>query len=148
VTRVRLADRSDIERARRIVVKVGSSSISGDNAGQIAPLVDALATAHGRGVEIMLVSSGAIATGMAISLPSIFTLRLRPSRFTATFWLSLILPLSIKRLTRPSSNRSRRSLAFRPLMATIRLDFSPARLLRSASDLELSLATTTWPPML
>ncbi|KQP54709.1 gamma-glutamyl kinase [Agreia sp. Leaf283] len=64
MTRVRLADRSDIERARRIVVKVGSSSISGDNAGQIAPLVDALATAHRRGVEIMLVSSGAIATGM------------------------------------------------------------------------------------
>jgi glutamate 5-kinase len=45
-------------------VKVGSSSISGDNAGQIPPLVDALASAHARGVEIMLVSSGAIATGM------------------------------------------------------------------------------------
>ncbi len=50
--------------ARRIVVKVGSSSISGENAGQIAPLVDALAAAHARGVEVILVSSGAIATGM------------------------------------------------------------------------------------
>ncbi|WP_127795235.1 glutamate 5-kinase [Agromyces sp. LHK192] len=48
----------------RIVVKVGSSSISGVNAGQIAPLVDALAAAHGRGAEVVLVSSGAIATGM------------------------------------------------------------------------------------
>ncbi|HEY0247527.1 MAG TPA: glutamate 5-kinase [Gryllotalpicola sp.] len=50
--------------ARRIVVKVGSSSISGDNAWQIAPLVLALASAHRRGVEVVLVSSGAIATGM------------------------------------------------------------------------------------
>ena len=48
--------RADIPNARRIVVKVGSSSISGENAGQIAPLVDALATAHERGTEVVLVS--------------------------------------------------------------------------------------------
>jgi glutamate 5-kinase len=59
-----IVERNHIPDARRIVVKVGSSSISGANAGQIAPLVDALAEAHGRGVEIVLVSSGAIATGM------------------------------------------------------------------------------------
>ncbi|MGR0219176.1 glutamate 5-kinase [Agromyces sp. ZXT2-6] len=58
LTRERVAD------ARRIVVKVGSSSISGVNVGQIAPLVDALAAAHERGAEVVLVSSGAIATGM------------------------------------------------------------------------------------
>jgi glutamate 5-kinase len=57
-------ERSEIGTAKRIVVKVGSSSISGDNAGQIAPLVDALAAAHARGAEVILVSSGAIATGM------------------------------------------------------------------------------------
>jgi glutamate 5-kinase len=56
--------RNQIAAAARIVVKVGSSSISGDNAGQIAPLVDALATAHARGAEVILVSSGAIAIGM------------------------------------------------------------------------------------
>lgn len=56
--------RTDIPRASRIVVKVGSSSISGGNAGQIGPLVDALAAAHARGCEVVLVSSGAIATGM------------------------------------------------------------------------------------
>ncbi|GAA2023866.1 hypothetical protein GCM10009819_03330 [Agromyces tropicus] len=56
--------RDGIASARRIVVKVGSSSISGENVGQIAPLVDALAAAHERGAEVMLVSSGAIATGM------------------------------------------------------------------------------------
>ncbi|WP_108251035.1 glutamate 5-kinase [Planctomonas deserti] len=56
--------RSDIPAARRVVVKVGSSSISGDNAGQIEPLVTALAEMHGRGTEVILVSSGAIATGM------------------------------------------------------------------------------------
>jgi len=56
--------RKNIALAARIVVKVGSSSISGDNSDQIAPLVDALAEAHGRGAEVVLVSSGAIATGM------------------------------------------------------------------------------------
>jgi glutamate 5-kinase len=59
-----LRDRRDIPAARRVVVKVGSSSISGDNAGRIPSLVDALARAHGRGTEVVLVSSGAIATGM------------------------------------------------------------------------------------
>ena len=59
-----LIGRHQVATAARIVVKVGSSSISGDNAGQIAPLVEALAAAHGRGAEIVLVSSGAIATGM------------------------------------------------------------------------------------
>ncbi len=61
---VRVSSRADIPLAGRIVVKVGSSSISGANAGQIAPLVDALAAAHGRGSDVVLVSSGAIATGL------------------------------------------------------------------------------------
>ncbi|WBU38981.1 glutamate 5-kinase [Homoserinibacter sp. YIM 151385] len=56
--------REAVVGARRIVVKVGSSSISGENAGQIDPLVDALSAAHARGAEVVLVSSGAIATGM------------------------------------------------------------------------------------
>ena len=59
-----VTSRADIPRARRVVVKVGSSSISGENAGQVPYLVDALAAAHGRGAQIVLVSSGAIATGM------------------------------------------------------------------------------------
>ena len=53
-----------IHEARRIVVKVGSSSISGERAHQVEPLVAALAAAHARGVDVVLVSSGAIATGM------------------------------------------------------------------------------------
>ena len=56
--------RSAVTDAQRIVVKVGSSSISGANVGQIEPLVDALAEAHARGAEVILVSSGAIATGI------------------------------------------------------------------------------------
>ena len=59
-----LQQRSEIPGARRIDVKVGSSSISGENAHNIEPLVAALAAAHGRGTEVVLVSSGAIATGM------------------------------------------------------------------------------------
>jgi len=57
-------ERRDLPGARRVVVKVGSSSISGDRAESIGPLVAALAAAHGRGTEVVLVSSGAIATGM------------------------------------------------------------------------------------
>ncbi|GGI47021.1 glutamate 5-kinase [Agromyces flavus] len=63
MTRARLT-RDSVATARRIVVKVGSSSISGENADQIDPLVDALVTAYSRGAEVILVSSGAIATGM------------------------------------------------------------------------------------
>ncbi len=61
-----LRDRSDLAKAKRVVVKVGSSSISGANEGKIEHLVDALAAAHGRGVEVILVSSGAIATGLPL----------------------------------------------------------------------------------
>ena len=61
-----LRDRSELANAKRVVVKVGSSSISGANEGKIEHLVDALAAAHARGVEIILVSSGAIATGLPL----------------------------------------------------------------------------------
>jgi glutamate 5-kinase len=63
---VGLRDRSELAHAKRVVVKVGSSSISGANEGKIEHLVDALAAAHGRGVEVILVSSGAIATGLPL----------------------------------------------------------------------------------
>ena len=56
--------RADLPTAARIVVKVGSSSISGEAAWRIPLLVEGLAEAHARGTEIMLVSSGAIATGI------------------------------------------------------------------------------------
>ena len=61
-----LRDRSGLATAKRVVVKVGSSSISGANESKIELLVDALAKAHGRGVQVILVSSGAIATGMPL----------------------------------------------------------------------------------
>ena len=61
-----LRDRSELAHAKRVVVKVGSSSISGANEGKIEHLVDALAAAHSRGVEVILVSSGAIATGLPL----------------------------------------------------------------------------------
>lgn len=63
-----ILERDGLSTARRVVVKVGSSSISGENAEKIGPIVDALAAAHGRGTEVVLVSSGAIATGMPFLL--------------------------------------------------------------------------------
>jgi glutamate 5-kinase len=59
-------DAREIPTAKRIVVKVGSSSISGANANQLEVLVAALASAHKNGSEVVLVSSGAIATGMPL----------------------------------------------------------------------------------
>jgi len=56
--------RADLATASRIVVKVGSSSISGDASWRIPLLVEALAAAHARGAEVILVSSGAIASGI------------------------------------------------------------------------------------
>lgn len=46
------------------MVKVGSSSVSGPNAAQIPALVDQLARLYRAGCEVILVSSGAIATGV------------------------------------------------------------------------------------
>ncbi|MFD5225739.1 glutamate 5-kinase [Microbacterium sp. NPDC058342] len=59
-------NRADLASAGRIVVKVGSSSISGEASWRIPMIVQALSTAHRRGAEIILVSSGAIATGIPV----------------------------------------------------------------------------------
>lgn len=54
----------DLLSSRRVVVKVGSSSVSGANAAQIPTLVSCLAHFRDAGAEVVLVSSGAIATGV------------------------------------------------------------------------------------
>ena len=74
-----LQSRSEIATAKRVVIKVGSSSISGQNASKIANLVEALAKAHTTGQEVILVTSGAIATAIPL-----FNLDTRPDDL-ATF---------------------------------------------------------------
>jgi glutamate 5-kinase len=58
-----------IAAARRIVVKIGSSSLTTAEGGidpdRVRRLVDELAEARTRGIEIVLVSSGAIAAGLS-----------------------------------------------------------------------------------
>ena len=58
-----------VAAARRVVVKVGSSSLTtaegGIDPGRVRRLVGVLADARGRGVEVVLVSSGAIAAGLS-----------------------------------------------------------------------------------
>src|SRR5689334_19894183 len=63
-----------VAAARRVVVKVGSSSLTTAEGGidpdRVGRLVAVLADARGRGVEVVLVSSGAIAAGLApLGLP-------------------------------------------------------------------------------
>ncbi|HEY4021786.1 MAG TPA: glutamate 5-kinase [Pseudonocardiaceae bacterium] len=61
--------RSAVSGARRIVVKVGSSSLTtargGLDGGRLDALVDALAARREAGTQVVLVSSGAIAAGLA-----------------------------------------------------------------------------------
>jgi glutamate 5-kinase len=63
---VKLSDHRDIPKARRIVVKVGSSSITGTNESNLDKLVEAIAASSKSGQEIILVTSGAIATGLPL----------------------------------------------------------------------------------
>lgn len=61
--------RQQVATGRRLVIKVGSSSLSSASQGiaeeRIAALVSALADAHDDGHDIVLISSGAIAAGLA-----------------------------------------------------------------------------------
>jgi len=59
-----VAGHEQIPAATRIVVKVGSSSVTGENVGQVDTLIEALIQARERGVEVILVSSGAIASAL------------------------------------------------------------------------------------
>ena len=62
-------DRADIAAARRVVLKVGSSSLTtadgGIDEGRIAALAGVLADQVRTGTQVVLVSSGAIAAGLA-----------------------------------------------------------------------------------
>jgi glutamate 5-kinase len=61
--------RADVVAARRVVVKIGSSSLTtaegGLNPDRVDDLVEVLSARRSAGVEIVLVSSGAIAAGLA-----------------------------------------------------------------------------------
>jgi glutamate 5-kinase len=64
-----VGQRSQVRAARRIVVKVGSSSLTTASGGldpaRLSALVDVLAEVRAGGREVVLVSSGAIAAGLA-----------------------------------------------------------------------------------
>lgn len=55
--------REDLASARRVVIKVGSSSITNGNEANLDLIVAAVAKFRALGVEVLVVSSGAIATG-------------------------------------------------------------------------------------
>jgi glutamate 5-kinase len=61
--------RPEVTGARRVVVKVGSSSLTsaagGIDPARVRQLVDVLASVRVRGAEVVLVSSGAIAAGLS-----------------------------------------------------------------------------------
>ena len=62
--------RNSIASAKRIVIKIGSSSLTGDAGSALDPtavekIVEIVAAAKVRGAEVLVVSSGAIAAGLA-----------------------------------------------------------------------------------
>ena len=62
--------RSQISLAKRIVIKIGSSSLTGKAGSELDPsavdqLVDIVVAARARGAEVAVVSSGAIAAGLS-----------------------------------------------------------------------------------
>ncbi|MDL4861771.1 glutamate 5-kinase, partial [Halomonas elongata] len=61
-------DREALKRMRRVVVKIGSALLTNDGRGLDEPAiggwVDEIAELHRRGIEVVLVSSGAVAAGM------------------------------------------------------------------------------------
>jgi len=63
-----VSPRSAVATARRLVVKVGSSSLTGPGGGidtaRLGDLVDVVAARHQQGDAVVLVSSGAIAAGL------------------------------------------------------------------------------------
>lgn len=77
-----MSRRERIARASRIVVKVGSSSLTTTEGGldeqRLATLVDTLAKAKSAGRDLVLVSSGAIAAGLAP-----LSMRVRPNALAA-----------------------------------------------------------------
>ncbi|QDZ43067.1 glutamate 5-kinase [Corynebacterium sp. sy039] len=62
------ASRQKLVAARRVVVKIGSSSLTGEdyrvNPARIDAVVDAVEARMGRGSDVIIVSSGAVASGM------------------------------------------------------------------------------------
>lgn len=68
VDRVKVERRADLPSAKRIVIKVGSSSLTGSDGhldpNHIAGLTRAIADCRGRGQQVVLVSSGAQAAAM------------------------------------------------------------------------------------
>jgi glutamate 5-kinase len=62
--------RAQLAAARRVVVKIGSRLLAESPAGRPAAIADQVMVARGRGVEVVVVSSGAIALGVrALGLP-------------------------------------------------------------------------------
>ena len=63
-------DRNAVISAKRIVIKIGSSSLTGSagsalDSASVEKIVSVIATLKSRGAEVALVSSGAIAAGLA-----------------------------------------------------------------------------------
>lgn len=58
-----LASIADLRNSTLVVIKVGSSSITGDNSNQLTAVCESVAMLKKAGMQVIVVTSGAIATG-------------------------------------------------------------------------------------
>ena len=65
-----MTERAQLQQARRLVVKIGSALLTNDGKGLDVPAlgrwVDQMAALMQAGVELVVVSSGAVAEGMRV----------------------------------------------------------------------------------
>lgn len=110
-----------LANARRVVVKVGSSSITGANEANLDQLVDFLVRLRRAGKEVILVSSGAIATAMPIIGLTVRSEDLATSQALASIGQAKLM------------GRYERSLA--------RYDLLPGQMLLTVDNLDQALTT-------
>ena len=71
----RVRTRPEVADARRIVIKVGSSSLTGADgrldAGRVAQLAELISAKHRAGARIVLVTSGAIAAALGVEVTTL-----------------------------------------------------------------------------
>ncbi len=75
-----MTDRPQLADAQRIVVKVGSSSLTGRrglDGDRLQSLVDSLAALRRAGKDVVLVSSGAVAAGFHVDTLDLYSARAR-----------------------------------------------------------------------
>lgn len=131
-------NQSEITEAKRVVVKVGSSSITGSNQANLDLIVDFAAALKRAGVEVLVVSSGAIATaspliGLTVKSEDLATSQalaaigqaILMSRYEGSFKRHELIPAQLLLTVDNLESEETRANAFRALERLLEIDVVP-----------------------